>query len=228
MVSEAAALVRELPINTSTLADILDGYGHYGVLSSRIRRASGHRDTFVGQAYTVRWVPVRKSHSIKEPLASTWEQVRPFLVPELREAGGKVYVAGGGPLITEAALAGGLSASYFQELGFEGVVLGGAIRDPRALAALRLPVACTNYIPTDTQGSYRVDQTGTSCLIENVLIHTGDWIVSDEGGTVVIPDQLFVEVVDRAKKIEATEDEILERVRNKEPLPEIIDQIGRI
>lgn len=40
---------------------------------------------------------------------------RGILVPELKRADGLVYVAGGGPLITEAALAGGMSCTYFEK-----------------------------------------------------------------------------------------------------------------
>jgi len=165
---------------------------------------------------------------IGEPQPSTWEQVRGFLVPELKQAAGKVYVAGAGPLVTDAALAGGLSSTYFEQLGFEGVVLGGAIRDAEALGTLQIPVVCSNLIPADTQGCFRVVESGASCVIDNLVIHTGDWIVSDANGTVVIPAALFHEVVDRGRKIEALEEQIMKRIRQGERLPEIIDQVGRI
>ncbi len=226
--SDAERIVRDREINTSTLADVLDGLGRYGALTSRLTRKSGRRKTLVGRAYTVSWAPVRKRHDITQPMVSTWQQVRPFLVPELREARGRVYVAGGGELVTEAALAGGLSATYFQELGFEGLVLGGAVRDPRALEALEIPVVASNVVPTDTQGSYRVVECGTRCIIENVAIDTGDWIVSDDGGTVVIPDQIFAEVVQKAQSIDELEDGVVSRLKRGERLPDIIDEIGRI
>jgi regulator of RNase E activity RraA len=228
LLQESALSIGACGITTSTLADVLDGLGHYGVLSSRLTRLSGRPGLFVGQAYTVSWVPVRKGMSIIEPLPSTWKQVRPFLVPELSAARAKVYVAGAGPLVTDAALAGGLSATYFQTLGFEGVLLGGAVRDPSALADLEIPIVASNFIPTDTQGSYRVAETGTRCSIENCVVETGDWIVSDDGGTVVIPDALVDDVVRRARAIERTEETISARIRAGERLPDIIDEVGRI
>lgn len=224
----SAERIRQEKINTSTLADVLDGLGHYGVLSSRLRRVAGHPKGFVGQAHTVAWAPVRKSHAITEPLASTWHQVRDFLVPELTDGIGKVYVAGGGPLITEAALAGGLSATYFEEMGFEGLLLGGAIRDVNALASLALPIVASNFIPTDTQGSYLVLETGGTCVIDNLIIHTGDWIVSDQNGTVAIPDARLNEVVERALAIDKSETNVIARIRRKERLPAIIEELGRI
>jgi regulator of RNase E activity RraA len=217
-----------LEVNSSSVADVLDALGRYGTLSSRLSRLTGREGLVVGQAYTVHWAPVRKTGRILEPQPSTWRQVRDFLVPELTDGRGKVYVAGAGPLCTEAALAGGLSSTYFEELGFEAIVLGGAVRDVDALRSLRIPVVATNFIPTDTQGSYRVLETGTSCIIDNVVVHTGDWVVSDGTGTVVVPAAVFDEVVQRVRDIDRTEAAILERIRRKERLPDIIDQIGRI
>lgn len=218
----------DLKLSTSTIADVLDSYGCQSVLTSRLARSSGHGRVFCGIAYTVKWSPVRKGAAIRESQPSTWEQVRAFLVPELKQAAGKVYVAGAGPLVTEAALAGGLSTTYFEQLGFEGLVLGGAIRDADALRALEIPVVCSNLIPADTQGSYRVVETGTSCVIDNLVIHSGDWIVSDANGTVVVPAAIFGEVVEKAKQVEALEDQIITRIRRNERLPEIIDEVGRI
>lgn len=220
--------MKNVNLSTSTIADVLDAHGYQGVVTSRLTRSSGHGRAFCGTAYAVRWAPVRKGHAIVEPQPSTWEQVRGFLVPELKQAAGKVYVAGAGPLVTDAALAGGLSTTYFEQLGFEGVVLGGAVRDADVLRTLQIPVVCSNLIPADTQGSFRVVESGTSCVIDNLVIHTGDWIVSDANGTVVIPAAIFHEVVDRGRKIEALEDQITNRIRQGERLPDIIDQVGRI
>ena len=215
-------------INSSSVADVLDALGVHGVLTSRLRRVSGDDRLVIGRAHTVRWVPARKTGRILAPQPSTWSQVRGFLVPELSDGRGLVYVAGSGPLCTEAALAGGLSTTYFQELGFEGMVLGGAVRDAEMLRALSIPVVASNFIPTDTQGSYAVAETGTSCVIDNVVVHTGDWIVADGSGVVVVPARLFAEVRERAAAIDRTEETILERIRKHEPLAAVIDELGRI
>lgn len=217
-------------ISTCTIVDVLDGLGAASsVLHSSMRRLSGGDRMFIGAAYPVNWVVVRKGPRITEQSPSTWHQVRDFIVPEVTDGRGLVYVAGAGALVTEAALLGGLSLTYLsQVLGFAGVVLGGAIRDRGVVEAVNCPVVATNYIPTDTQGAYRVESVGRDCMIDHVIVRAGDWVFSDGNGTVVVPAPLLGEVLARAAEVERTESAILDRLRLGERLPEIIDAVGRI
>ncbi|MHB8623862.1 MAG: RraA family protein [Sulfuricaulis sp.] len=215
-------------LNSGTISDVLDGIQVSGTLPGVLRRLSGRPGPVVGRAYTVQWAQVRKGRHISEPQPSTWEQIRNFLTPDLKKANGLVYVGGAGDVLTEAALAGGLSATYLQKVGFEGIVLGGAVRDASILDDLSIPVIGTNFIPTDTQGAYRVAAIGASCRVGEIVINTGDWIVSDTTGTVVIPSSRAEEVVERALEIERLEEQILERLARGERLPEVIDDLKRI
>jgi regulator of RNase E activity RraA len=226
----AGSTIRQARISTCTIADVLDGLGvSAAVLHSGLTRVAGGTGLFFGQALPVRWAPVRKGTSITAASPSTWQQVRDFLVPEITNGRGLVYVAGGGPLITDAALAGGLSATYLSRvLGFEGAVLGGAIRDREVVGASGLPVVASGFVPSDTQGAYRVASVGQLCVIENVVVNSGDWILSDSNGTVVVASELLPEVLRRASEIEATEQAILRRIEAGERLPDIIDHVGRI
>lgn len=219
---------REKRISTSTIVDILDELGTGNVLTSKIKSINCDDFYLVAQAYTVSWKMVRKGGDIQQSQPSTWEQVREFLVPELQQADGLVYVAGSGPLVTEAALAGGMSCTYFEKMGFAGVILGGAVRDMRELNALDMPVLATNPIPTDTQGAYLVAETGTHCLIEHVTVHSGDLIVADANGIAVIPASATAQVMQKALAIDSTENAMLEKIRAGARLPELIALTGRI
>lgn len=219
---------REKRISTSTIVDILDELGTGNVLTSKIKSINCDDFYLVAQAYTVSWKMVRKGGDIQQSQPSTWEQVREFLVPELQQADGLVYVAGSGPLVTEAALAGGMSCTYFEKMGFAGVILGGAVRDMRELNALDMPVLTTNPIPTDTQGAYLVAETGTHCLIEHVTVHSGDLIVADANGIAVIPASATAQVMQKALAIDSTENAMLEKIRAGARLPELIALTGRI
>jgi len=216
----------KININTSTVADVLDNHGIHGVLSHKLKRLSGCQKTIIGHAYTVDWKPVRKTANIMATQASTWDQVKNFLVPEITHAEGLVYVAGSGKLLTSAALAGGMSSTYFENLGFEGMVLGGATRDASTLSTLDIPVIASNFTPTDTQGSYLVATTGTATLIDNLQIKTGDLIISDMTGTVCIPEALSNEVLLEVMKIDIIENEILSNLSTD--LISIIENKGRI
>ncbi|WP_048797318.1 MULTISPECIES: RraA family protein [Serratia] len=219
---------KERRIGTPTLVDILDGLGTGSVLTSRVQTINCTDPYFVAQAYTVSWKKVRKGKDIQQSQPSTWAQVGAFLVPELENADGLVYVAGGGELITEAALAGGMSCTYFEKMGFAGVILGGAVRDMRELKMLKMPVLATNPIPTDTQGTYLVQETGTQCLIDHVTVYTGDLIVADNNGVAIIPVAVISQVMQQALAIDNTEHCMLEKIKAGERLPALIDVTGRI
>lgn len=222
--------VRDHEISTCTISDVLDGLSvPNAVLDGSLQRVSGGTEMFIGTAVPVRWVTVRKGPSIVAESPSTWRQVRDFLVPNIESGAGQVYVAGAGPIVTDAALAGGLSTTYLTDvLGFEGMVLGGAIRDRAMVEKSGFPVVASNFVPTDTQGAFRVDSVGTSCVIANVIIRSQDWIFSDGNGTVVVPPGLLAEVLRAAAEIETAEQAIHQRLLGGERLPGIIDAVGRI
>lgn len=222
--------IEKFGISSCTIADVLDGLGTFGALSYEVRslNAPAPKPVF-GQAYTVQWELVRKQCSIVSEMPSTWNQVRDFLVPELRSADGLVYVAGGGPLVKAGALAGGISSMYFdQTLHFEAVILGGAIRDKQIIDQLNLPIWGTNFCPTDTQGAYRVAHSGKFCVIDGFTVRTGDWIFADANGVIVIPNRLVKEVIRQSIEVEKNEASIINKVRAGAYLPGLIDVFGRI
>ncbi|HDQ4733682.1 RraA family protein [Pseudomonas aeruginosa] len=223
--------IRQQPISTSTFADLLDAYGVGEVLCRNIVSRNMQRHYFIGHAYTVEWERVRKTGDITRAQPSTWEQVKDFLVPDLSSARDLVYVAGAGALTTDAALAGGLSCTYFAKLGFEGIVLGGSVRDAAEVRALTTPVLASNFTPVDTQGAYRVRSTGKSCMIEGSRVTSGDVVVSDDNGTVVFPAPLLGELYEKALEIERIEGEILATLRNRHDhrsLASLVEERNRI
>ncbi|RTQ03059.1 RraA family protein [Enterobacter sp. WCHEn045836] len=219
---------RTRKISSATVIDILDGLQAGNALTHKIQAMNAHDHYFAAQAYTVSWKMVRKSSDIMQAQPATWAQVSRFLVPELHSGAGLVYVAGAGPLLTHAALAGGMSCTYFEQLGFAGVILGGAVRDLREIKQLSMPVLASNPIPTDTQGAYWVAETGTHCQIEQVTVQSGDLMVSDINGTVVVPQALTAQLLQQALSVDSTENAMLEKIRQGARLPELINITGRI
>lgn len=216
-------------LHTGTIADVLDAFNVWGVLDPSVACLNGVATASVGRAYTVRWAPTRKQSDITAPQRPTWDQVKDFLVPAVGDAAGRIYVAGcDNGLLRDQALAGGFSATHLRAAGFGGIVLGGAIRDAHVVNRLDIPVRATGYIPADTQGSYRVLETGTWCRIGTVIVHTGDWIFADETGTVVIPAAIADAVLAQALKIEATEGLIGERVGRGENLLKVATELSRL
>ena len=108
------------------------------------------------------------------------------------------------------------------------MITGGAVRDGQDLNTLSIPVIATNLTPTDTQGAYYVSETGGSCRIEQVTIHTGDLIIADINGVVVIPYHDIDTVISKAIEITEIENNMLEKIRHGERLPDLISITGRI
>ncbi|HCM63064.1 MAG TPA: dimethylmenaquinone methyltransferase [Morganella sp. (in: Bacteria)] len=206
----------------------MDGFKTGSALSYKLTSFNCHDYYMAAQAYTVQWKIIRKGSSILAPSESTWEQVRDFLVPEVCNAENMVYVAGSGECIRDAALAGGMSCTYFEKLGFEGVILGGAVRDGQDLNALTIPVIATNLTPTDTQGAYYISETGGSCRIEQTTVHTGDLIVADINGVVIVPYEFIDPVLNKALEITDIENDMLLKIQHGERLPDLISKTGRI
>lgn len=216
-------------LSASALADALDGQGIWGCIHPRVRRLNPGKNVLFGQAYTVHWAPTRKTQDIKAPGPSTWSEVEGFLAPQVSRGEGMVYVGGSGRLVTEMALAGGLSCSYFEKIGFEGVVLGGAVRDATLITSLGIPVFASNFTPADTQGAYRIASVGQTTTIQSLVIRTGDWLFGDDSGVVVIPDALVDAVFEKALEIERVDASILKRINIGESLHDIVSQKeGRI
>lgn len=215
-------------LTSSVFADALDRRGIWISVDPRIVRMNGQDTPLFGRAYTVHWEPTRKMADIKSSGPSTWSEVRDFLVPDIEDGTGLVYVGGSGPLITNMALAGGMSCSYFEKIRLEGVILGGAVRDAAVVKSVGMPVYATNFVPADTQGAYRATRPGQSTFIGSASISTGDWIFADASGIVVIPMNEIDAVLDEALHIAEAEAAVMDAIRTGMPLHQVVDQGGHI
>jgi 4-hydroxy-4-methyl-2-oxoglutarate aldolase len=103
-----------------------------------------------------------------------------------------------------------------------GLVIDGSVRDAGQIEALGFPVFCRGLCIRGT--SKRHDGTGSvgsSVTIGNVSVSTGDLIVGDRDGVVVIPGHLAHATLIAAKAREAKEADILRRLRAGENTLEI-------
>lgn len=216
-------------IHSSTIADVLDSFGVWGVLDPAIVPLNEGAVPVVGFAYTVRWKPVRKSGNIMAPQPSTWDQVKNFLAPDVEQGKGQIYVGGvDDGLLRTLALAGGFSATDFEKRGFEAMILGGAIRDAHIVKNTQLPIWGTNFTPADTQGNYEVSEVGGACRVGGLDVHTGDLIVADATGVTVIPKDMITDVLTRAQYIENVEVNLQKRIDSGVSLMDAVQTEGRL
>ncbi len=108
----------------------------------------------------------------------------------------------------DVAHMGELSAETLKYRGVRGFIVDGGCRDTRLVLDIGFPVWCRYTTPSDVVGRWRVDALGEPIMIGTVAIHSGDWVLADEDGVVVVPAATAEEVVREAEIQAATEDEI--------------------
>lgn len=108
----------------------------------------------------------------------------------------------------EIAHMGELSAETLQYRGVRGFIVDGGCRDTRLVIDMGFPVWCRYTTPEDVVGRWRVDALGEPIVIGNVVVKSGDWVLADEDGVVVVPAAIADVVVSEAEVQAATEDKI--------------------
>lgn len=133
---------------------------------------------------------------------------------DIAQPGDVLVIDGQGDL--NYAIMGELMANLARNKGIAGVVIDGSIRDANALRAFTdFPVYCAGITPN---GPSRVGggEVGTSISCGGQCVQSGDIVVGDEDGVVVISPLQAEEVLSLAKTNMAREQEIYERLMRGE------------
>jgi regulator of RNase E activity RraA len=108
----------------------------------------------------------------------------------------------------EIALMGELSAQTLAARGVLGYVVDGGSRDTDLVLAHGFPVFCAFLTPSDIVERWIPARYGEPIAIGEVTIATGDYLLGDRDGVVVIPRAAALEVVTRTEAVVATESEM--------------------
>jgi 4-hydroxy-4-methyl-2-oxoglutarate aldolase len=108
----------------------------------------------------------------------------------------------------EVALMGELSAQTLTARGVLGYVVDGGSRDTDLVLAQGFPVFCSFLTPSDIVERWIPDRYGEPVTIGTVTIATGDYLLGDRDGVVVIPRALADDVVTKTEEVVATESEM--------------------
>jgi regulator of RNase E activity RraA len=108
----------------------------------------------------------------------------------------------------EIALMGELSSEALKSRGVRGYVVDGGCRDTAFIRRLGFPVYCRFTTPRDIVGRWLTDELGGSVRIGAVTISTGDFLLADQDGVVVVPGDRAVEVVEAAEYAEGVENKV--------------------
>jgi 4-hydroxy-4-methyl-2-oxoglutarate aldolase len=103
------------------------------------------------------------------------------------------------------ALMGELSAETLQVRGVSGYVVDGGCRDNAFIRKLGFPVFARFQTPRDIAGAWTCESFGEPIAIESVKIRTGDFVLADIDGIIVIPEERAEEVIGKVENVMNTE-----------------------
>jgi len=185
-----------------------------GVMDSAIKPA--FRSKVTGQAVTVQ--------------LSKGDLVDPLKALEMGQEGDVVVVDAGGDLNT--SVCGGLMGGLAQNRGIRGMIVDGAGRDTDELEEINWPIWTRAITPRGTHTMFSERRAELSINVPiacgGVVVNTGDFIVADLMGVVVVPLESAEEVVRLAQ--EQADREVATRawVAQGKTVEDLLNEFGRI
>jgi 4-hydroxy-4-methyl-2-oxoglutarate aldolase len=119
--------------------------------------------------------------------------------------GANVLVAGGGSTSRRACMGGILARKLLLE-GYVALITDGLVRDAADIRGTGFQVWCRGQCPIASQ-QRGGGQIGPAVLLGDVLVRDGDWVIADEDGVVVWPQERHDELLDAARKRLASDQE---------------------
>jgi len=103
---------------------------------------------------------------------------------------------------------GELSSETLTLRGVRGYIVDGGCRDSALILRTGFPVWCRYFTPRDVVGRWVADATGDPIEIGGVVIETGDHVLADRDGIVIIPGDIAAEVTEKVEQVLATENKV--------------------
>jgi len=105
-------------------------------------------------------------------------------------------------------------------MGVAGVVIDGAIRDIDDIKKMGFPAFARSVVPCagEPKGYGGI---GMEVTVGGQIVRTGDWIIGDECGLMVIPKEAAVEVANRTIDINERENRTREEIKRGSTLSKV-------
>ncbi len=103
------------------------------------------------------------------------------------------------------AYMGELSAETMLFRGVRGYIVDGGCRDSDFILRIGFRVFCRYFTPRDVVGRWVADSFGEPITIGEVTIRTGDYVLADRDGIIIIPAEVAEQVVTRTEEVMQTE-----------------------
>jgi 3-hexulose-6-phosphate synthase/6-phospho-3-hexuloisomerase len=196
------AQIREI-LEQVSAANLSDALHRGGVLRGIRPLFPGIR--MVGRALTVRTYP------------GDW--AKPVQAIDLAEPGDVIVIDAGG---VGPALWGELATHSALQKGLAGVVIDGALRDSDEIIALRFPAFSRLVMPNAGEPK-GFGEIGVPVTVGNIRVESGDWLLGDGDGVVVLPRAMSVEYANRGMDVLEKENRIREEIKEGSTLSTVTE-----
>ena len=201
---------------SAVVCDVLDGMGfREQSLDTQIRPLTQAR-RICGRVATARATPVNAipAEPYKLQLAAVDALGR-----------GDVLVVDGEGTRT-CALWGELLTTACLHKRVHGVVMSACTRDMWRIDDLNFPIFGIGYHPADDKGRLDVVEIGQPILVTGVKTKPGDYLIGDEDGVVIIPSEIAVEAIRRAREKASGENSVRAALAAGMPVGEAFKKFG--
>ncbi len=183
---------------TGAVHDVLRGMGYSDFILPNNIRALNPTQKLCGQIFTI-------SGEMNEDL-SEHQTLLQWTGLLSKAPSGRVLVCQ--PNNQSIALMGELSAETLKKKKVLGYVVDGGCRDTEFILNLDFPVFCSFNTPADVVGRWIPTELGASINIGYVVISSGDYLLADRDGIVIIPAHAIAETVKKTEGIIKTENKV--------------------
>lgn len=191
----------------STYADALGRVGRDPMslsMTPDVKPLTSNGGTIIGPAVTSKWQADNTRMSADE--------VRKFMFEPLDQASpGSIWVVAGG---TDQMLSlfGGVIGIACKRNGMAGAVTDNACRDVADFAEAGFPVFGKTTVPYGPGTFARPVAANVTVNCGGVEIHPGDYVAADADGVIVIPGEIYAEVMDEVSGILMKEQQVLDKI----------------
>jgi 3-hexulose-6-phosphate synthase/6-phospho-3-hexuloisomerase len=188
-------------VSTPNLADAMQKRGVMTGLVPRIK----HGTKLIGRALTVK--------------TADGDWAKPVEAIDRAKPGDVIVIdVGGGP----TAVWGELASHSCLVKGVAGVVIDGAVRDLDTILEINF-LCFSRHVAPHAGEPKGLGEIGSEIECGGQKVHAGDWIVGDESGIIVVPQEQAVEMANRAVDVLERENRIREEIKRGGTLSSVLE-----
>ena len=203
---------------TTTVSDVLDGYGIDGAIPASYLKPLKAGSKICGPAVTIRNLPVRKT-ATQGSIDHDFIAMSTRDIYYISEPGDVLVSDFGGNL--EVSNMGGQSCTVARECGLAGNIVNGCCRDASSIRESGYPVFTCGV--TQITGKYRmecVEMNGPVTLCGK-RVEPGDVMLADDSGVCIVPPEIAEDVLEESLKIAAAEERMRKLIESHAPISEL-------